>query len=119
MSNDDDIPTLTDLISKEGGFTMSELGLNDNQLVAEPQLGEADAEIEIGASELDENEQELGFLESDPAIAAATRATRDPFEDNPDLDHAIRRILDEHMQLMLEEIELAIRRYGNRDRDDT
>ena len=80
MSDEDDIPTLTDVIEEPGGsdhIAISDLGLDD-----------ADAEIEI----------------TDPDLLAS-----DPFVDNPALEQTVRRILDEHMELAWQEIKLAIR----------
>ena len=79
MSDEDDIPTLTDLIEEADSsdrIAISDLGLDDE-----------DTEIEISDSDL---------------IVA------DPFRDNPALEQTVRRILDEHMELAWQEIKLAI-----------
>ncbi|MGD2173125.1 MAG: hypothetical protein PVI79_17495 [Gammaproteobacteria bacterium] len=79
MSDDDDIPTLTDLIEEADGsdhIAISDLGLDDE-------------DIEISASA--------------PIVT-------DPFLDNPALEQAVRRILDEHMELAWQEIKLAIQK---------
>jgi hypothetical protein len=89
MSDQNDIPILTDLIEKGIEIKMSDLGLDeslDNEI--EEPFNE-DSEIEIAVSEVE---------------------TIDPFQDNPALEQTIRRILDEHMELAWHEIKLAIQR---------
>jgi hypothetical protein len=89
MSDQNDIPILTDLIEKGIEIKMSDLGLDeslDNEI--EEPFNE-DSEIEIAVSEAE---------------------TIDPFQDNPALEQTIRRILDEHMELAWHEIKLAIQR---------
>ena len=89
MSDQKDIPILTDLIEKGIEIKMSDLGLDeslDNEI--EEPFNE-DSEIEIAVSEVE---------------------TIDPFQDNPALEQTIRRILDEHMELAWHEIKLAIQR---------
>jgi hypothetical protein len=81
VSDEDDIPTLTDLIEEPDGsdhIAISDLGLDDG-----------DTEIEISDTDL---------------------LMADPFLDNPDLEQTVRRILDEHMELAWQEIKLAIRK---------
>ena len=81
MSDEDDIPTLTDVIEEPDGsdhIAISDLGLDDEN-----------TEIEITDSDL---------------------LTADPFLDNPALEQTVRRILDEHMELAWQEIRLAIRK---------
>ena len=87
MSDQGNIPVLTDLIEKGIEITMSDLGLDDD---APAVGGEAD-DIEI-------------------ELAGDDSAAVDPLADNPALEQAIRRILDEHMELAWQEIRLAIQR---------
>ena len=85
MSDQSKIPVLTDLIESGMEITMSDLGLDDS------------VDIEIDATEID-----MGI----PVLEAA-----DPFKNNPALEQAIRRILDEHMELAWQEIRLAIQQH--------
>ena len=87
MSDQNNIPVLTDLIEKGMEISMSDLGLDDSDIGLEVGTGE----IEIDLSE--------------PDLAAA-----DPLAENPALEQTIRRILDEHMELAWQEIKLAIQR---------
>ena len=88
MNEDPQIPVLTDLIEKGIEITITDLGLDDEDLGLE-------AEDVWDKTIVD-----------DPAI--------DPLTDNSALEHAIRRILDEHMELALNEIKLVIRRELNK-----
>ena len=85
MSDQNNIPVLTDLIEPGMEITMSDLGLDDS------------VDIEIDATEID-----MGI----PVLEAT-----DPLENNPALEQAIRRILDEHMELAWQEIRLAIQQH--------
>jgi len=93
MSDDSNIPVLTDIIEKGIEITMSDLGLDDEQVI------EADDPF-IDDTEIDATVPILGAI--------------DPFEDNPALEQTIRRILDEHMELAWQEIKLAIQRDSNK-----
>lgn len=84
MSDQGNIPTLTDVIEHGIEIKMSDLGLDDEIENTEIDIGEPD--LIIG----------------------------DPFADNPALEQTIRRILDEHMELALQEIKLAIQRELNK-----
>ena len=88
MSDQSNIPVLTDLIEPGMEITMSDLGLDDG------------VDIEIEKTEID-----MGI----PVLEAT-----DPLENNPALEQAIRRILDEHMELAWHEIRLAIQQHLNR-----
>lgn len=90
MLKNDHIPLLTDLIEKGIEIKLSELGLD----TGEDLILDADdhQQPQIDATELDSNE----------AI------TTDPLSENPALEQAIRRILDEHTELIWQEIKLAI-----------
>lgn len=81
MSDEDDIPTLTDLIE--------EADVSDHIAISDLGLDDGDSEIEITDSDL---------------IVA------DPFRDNPALEQKVRRILDEHVELAWQEIKLAIQK---------
>jgi hypothetical protein len=90
MSDQSDIPILTDLIEKGIEIKISDLGLDESMdnKASEPFNG--DSEIEVAASEAE---------------------AFDPFADNPALEQTIRRILDEHTELAWQEIRLAIQRH--------
>ncbi|MBT8434273.1 MAG: hypothetical protein KJN95_06415 [Gammaproteobacteria bacterium] len=90
MSDEKDIPVLTDMIEKGIEIKMSDLGLDES-----PDSGNAEPFI----------------VNSETEIAASEAEAMDPFEDNPALEKTIRRILDEHTELAWQEIKLAIRRH--------
>ncbi len=90
MSSQGNIPTLTDIIERGIEIKMSDLGLDEELDLA---IGEAD----IADTEIDVTEAEM--------LGA------DPLADNPALEQTIRRILDEHMELALQEIKIAIRQH--------
>ena len=96
MSDQDDIPVLTDLIEKGIEIKMSDLGLDES--------------VDNGAVESFSRIEEPLNVDSDIEIAAPAEPI-DPFEDNPALEQTIRRILDEHMELAWQEIKLAIQRH--------
>ncbi len=91
MSDQSDIPILTDLIEEGVEIKMADLGLDDNIDVEDP-------------------------LHVDPKIdiVAPEPGAIDPFEDNPALEQTVRRILDEHVELAWQEIKLAIQHYLKR-----
>ena len=93
MSDQSNIPVLTDLIEKGSEITLSDLGLDDN-----PEIKGEDA-----------------FF-NNPVIdvTAPGLGTIDPFRDNPELEYAIQSILDEHMERAWQEIKLAIQRELNK-----
>ena len=87
MKEEPEFPVLTDLIERGGDeIRMSDLGLDDDDLVIED-----DATNLPPADSLDNLS---GF---DPFVKAA-------------LEQSIRRILDEHMELAMQEIKLVIQR---------
>ena len=98
MSNDPQIPVLTDLIEKGIEITLSDLGLDDDPQVRS--IKSVDGNTEIDITEIEITEPDVG---------------RDPLLDNPALEQAIRRILDEHMELAWQEIRLAIARELDKD----
>ncbi len=87
MSDQNDIPMLTDLIEKGAEITMSDLGLDDDLEIEADDAYTDNSAIDVAVSELE-------------AI--------DPFKDNPALEYAIRSILEEHLELAWQEIKLAI-----------
>ena len=129
MSDKDDIPILNDLIERGAEVTMSDLGLDD--YADDPPLQVSDV---IAAEALAQESTELEFDADDAApftAAVYTRATADasafipeslavnapgiePLADNPALEQAVRRILDEHMELAWQEIRLAIQQHLDR-----
>ena len=118
MSEEDDIPVLDDLIERGIEITLSDLGLDD-----EPPLSVADvlaAELEIDYDDAaplvaDSPQDEAPVENPYPAYARVTElpATH-PLADNPALEQAVRRILDEHMELAWQEIRLAIQQHLDR-----
>ena len=85
MSDQDDVPVLDDLIERGIEITLSDLGLEE--AADDPPLRVEDvrqAELEFEA---------------------------DALADNPALEQAVRRILDEHMELAWQEIRLAIQQH--------
>ncbi|MDH3760301.1 MAG: hypothetical protein OEU50_04910 [Gammaproteobacteria bacterium] len=93
MSDQSNIPTLTDLIEDGAEIKISDLGLDDVLEVRTDDPDTDDTVIDMTGPDLD---------------------TADPLLDNPALEQAIRRILDEHMELALQEIKLAIQRELNK-----
>ena len=93
MSDDSNIPVLTDLIEKGIEIRLSDLGLDDDLQIGVEDPADVDMEVEI--------------TEPDPLAM-------DPFERNPALEQIIRRILDEHSELAYQEIKLAIQREFDR-----
>ena len=122
MSEEEDIPVLDDLIEKGIEITLSDLGLDDE---AELEV-DAEAELEIDMTDAAPLAFEPG--EDDPQTAArkavesysaqliaAASHQDDPLAANPALEQAIRRILDEHLELAWQEIRLAIRQHLEQD----
>ena len=93
MSDQNDIPLLTDLIEKGVEIKMSDLGLDDEL------ENEAD-DAAIDATVIDLTRPDLGSI--------------DPFRDNPGLEYAIRSILEDHMELAWQEIRRVIQRDFNK-----
>ena len=93
MSDQSDIPVLTDVIEKGSEITMSDLGLDD------------DMEIKADDEYFDNTGTDL--TRPDPGAI-------DPFRDNPALEYAIQSILEEHLELAWQEIKLAIQRDLNK-----
>jgi hypothetical protein len=89
VSDQSNIPTLTDLIEDGAEIKISDLGLDD-------ELGARADDPDIDDTIIDMTELDLDAA--------------DPLRDNPALEQAIRRILDEHMELALQEIKRAIQR---------
>ena len=84
MSNDEDLPVLTDLIERGDEIKMSDLGFVENNAIADDPFAHL--------AEIPELESEI-----DPFLKAS-------------LEQSIRRILDEHMELALQEIKIVIER---------
>ena len=90
MSDDSDIPVLTDLIEE------ADDGVEDGDEIKLSDLGlDADDPI-VRDVEIDMDDPDLEAVES--------------LADNPALEQEVRRILDEHMELAWQEIRLVIRR---------
>ena len=90
MLKNDHIPVLTDLIEKGIEIKLSELGLDTNQ------------DLILDLDDREEPQIDVNELEFSETTAS------DPLSQNPALEQAIRRILDEHMELALKEINIAI-----------
>jgi len=116
--NQDNIPVLDDLIERGSDITLSDLGLED-----EPSTGIEDAR----AADLEFDAGDAAPIAVDPAAEAPVTADRfsagragvnpssvDPLADNPALERAIRRILEEHMERAWQDIRIAIQRHLNR-----
>ena len=143
MSDKDDIPVLNDLIERGTEITMSDLGLDDyaddpplqvSDVIADEAQDEAQAEAQDQAQARLHENTELEFAAVDaapftaavytrdtagasaftPASLAVNPPSSDPLADNPALEQAVRRILDEHMELAWQEIRLAIQQHLDR-----
>ncbi len=102
MSDQDDVPVLNDLIERGIEITLSDLGLDD--AADDPPLRvEDDMEAEPGF----EADHHTPPQVTSPFIPAS-------LADNPALEQAVRRILDEHMELAWQEIRLAIAQHLDR-----
>ena len=88
MSDEGNIPTLTDLIESGDRIDIADLGLDD-------EFGTKDD------PQIDDTVIDL----TDPELDGA-----DPFGINPELEQSIRRILDKHMELAWQEIRILLQR---------
>ena len=95
MSDQNDIPMLTDLIAKGAEFTMSDLGLEE--------------ELQTD----DDNDYAFGEGTSINPPPPDLQSI-DLFRENPALEYAIQNILDEHMDRAWQEIRLVIQRELNK-----
>ena len=91
MSTDGDLPVLTDLIERGNEIKMEDLGL------------EVDTIVEDDSDSLRAEIDDLSASQIDPFLKAA-------------LEQSIRRILDEHMELAMQEIKDVIQRELNKQR---
>jgi hypothetical protein len=116
MSDQDDIPVLNDLIESGIEVTLSDLGLDD--AADDPTLRVEDiieAELEFDADEAaDYAPAPQATSPFTPASLAAILPGADALADNPALEQAVRRILDEYMELAWQEIRLAIQQHLDR-----
>ena len=115
MSDQDDIPVLNDLIESGIEITLSDLGLDDAEdpTLRVEDVMEADLEFEADedAHYTPAPQATSPFI---PASLAAIPPGSDALADNPALEQAVRRILDEHMELAWQEIRLAIQQHLDR-----
>jgi hypothetical protein len=115
MSDQDDIPVLNDLIESGIEITLSDLGLDDadDPSLRVEDVMEADLEFEVDeeAHYTPAPQATSPFI---PASLAAIPPGSDTLADNPALEQAVRRILDEHMELAWQEIRLAIQQHLDR-----
>jgi len=93
MTDNTNIPVLTDLIEKGVEIDLSELGLDQDPPT------DLDQEPPIGLGQKPPTDKD--------AVASA-------LADDPALEQEIRRILDEHMELAWQEIRLAIKEAGSK-----
>jgi hypothetical protein len=115
MSDQDDVPVLNDLIERGIEITLSDLGLDD--AADDPPLRVEDVMSAKLGFEADETAHYTRPQATSPFIPAALAATppgADALADNPALEQAVRRILDEHMELAWQEIRLAIAQHLDR-----
>lgn len=116
--NQDNIPVLDDLIERGSEITLSDLGLDGEPPRSVEGAHAADFEFDAG---------DAAPLAVDPATetlatadrfstgrAGANPSSDDPLIDNPALEQAIRRILEEHMERAWQEIRIAIQQHLNR-----
>ena len=94
MSDQNDIPVLTDLIEKGAEFTLSDLGL-DEDLQTDDDVYAFDESVDADTLEPEPEEIDL-------------------FRDNPALEYAIHSILEEHMAHAWQEIKQLIHRELNK-----
>ena len=87
MSDQEDIPVLTDAIDKGVEIKMSDLGLDD------------DLEIDVDEAYSEYSSVDTGTDEQKAA---------DIFNNNPALEYAVQSILDQHMELAWREIKKLI-----------
>jgi hypothetical protein len=115
MSDQDDVPVLNDLIESGIEITLSDLGLDDAD---DPPLRVEDvmeADLEFEADEAAPyTPAPLAASPFIPASLAAIPSGADALADNPALEQAVRRILDEHMELAWQEIRLTIQQHLDR-----
>jgi hypothetical protein len=116
MSDQDDVPVLNDLIERGIEITLSDLGFDD--AADDPPLRVEDViEAKLGF-EADEAAHDTPAPQATspfiPASLAAIPSGADALADNPALEQAVRRILDEHMELAWQEIRLAIQQHLDR-----
>ena len=116
MSDQDDVPVLNDLIERGIEITLSDLGLDD--AADDPPLRVEDVmEAELGFEADEAAHHTPPPRTTSPFIPASLTATppgADALADNPALEQAVRRILDEHMELAWQEIRLAIAQHLDR-----
>jgi hypothetical protein len=108
MSDEDDIPVLDDLIERGIEITLSDLGLDDDSPPRVKDIKAAELEIDIGDA------APLAAASHAQERNAATPSAAELLADNPALEQAVRRILDEHMELAWQEIRLAIQQHLDR-----
>ena len=130
MSDQDDIPVLNDLIERGAEITMSDLGLADyaddpplqvsDVIAAEAQAlarAQENIDLEFAADEAAPFTAAVYTRDTSSSSASAPESLPDNpsrselLADNPALEQAVRRILDEHMELAWQEIRLAIQQH--------
>jgi hypothetical protein len=89
VSDEKDIPVLTDVVDKGMEIKMSDLGLDDDL-----EIDADDAYTDYSSVETGEDDQKASEI----------------FRDNPALEYAVQSILDQHMELAWREIKQVIQR---------
>ena len=109
MLKNNQIPVLTDLIEKGIDIKSDELNLNQSEDLIlglddreEPRIDANHFDFETETETEVEVEVEVEEVEEEPVNHA--------LKDDPALEKIIRRILNEHMELALTEIKLAIKK---------
>ena len=118
MIDQDDIPILDDLIEKGSEITLSDLGLADDpplrveDVMAAEVRFEADDSLPLTVDPL--AAAPLAANDNSSVQKTTTPPPADLLADNPALEQAVRRILDEHMELAWQEIRFAIQQHLDR-----
>ena len=114
MSNNEDIPVLTDLIESGPEVTLFDLGLEKDPVIG------ADRPTQIDDTAIDiDDAAPFSFADDDAAEIEVPTAgfganPPDLSDIDPALEQAIRRIFDEHMELAWQEMRLAIQQHLKR-----
>jgi hypothetical protein len=104
MFNNSHIPVLTDLIEKGIEIRLSELGLDELVL---------DHNDDLILETDDREEPHIDAIQLEAEVDAELKAKIEPTSHA--LEQTIRRILNEHMELALQDIKLAISQAGKNE----
>ena len=128
MNDANDIPLLTDLIESGSAIKMSDLGLDEPAEAAPADTALADTtpadtdDLAPGDMSIDpQTTADIVTDEADNELHGLGQGTANGLADgdfggeiSPVLEQTIRRILDEHMELALQEIRIAVQQYLDR-----